>query len=185
MNKLMTGSLLLILCNLFYLAWWIVAFKPGVEARRTWLAALLVGTATVVGIIGVVQLVGAIRSAVMKRSLFNGMILIVCGFAAYILLILITWFFMHRQITLELLLIDGWVILELSLINLLYGTEKLSFAGAVIFIVILAAAVIAVMYFYMAYYNLEKEAAFIDGTIPLIITAAFMAARTVFTLMAG
>jgi hypothetical protein len=92
---------------------------------------------------------------------------------------------MHRQITLELLLIDGWVILELSLINLLYGTEKLSFAGAVIFIVILAAAVIAVMYFYMAYYNLEKEAAFIDGTIPLIITAAFMAARTVFTLIAG
>lgn len=180
MNKLLTGSILLIICNLLYLAWWFIAFKPGIEARHTRLAAITVGAAAAVGIVALVFLIQELRGASLQRSLFNGGWLIACGMAAYVILILITWFWMHRQITLELLLIDGWVILELSLINLLYGTGKLSVTGAVIFIVLLAAAVIAIMYFYLIYYKLDKDAAFIDGSIPLVITAAFMTARTVF-----
>lgn len=177
-GNLVLGNILLIICSLFYLAWWAVAFRPHASSGLL-KSAVLLGVAAAAGIIGLVFAIQGITAAEGKRILLPEAGILAGGIIAYILLFTITYFFLKRQVTTELFLIIGWAVLELSVINTLYKTEYFSFGGAVAFCIITAAAVLISLLCYISYYKLEKTAGFIDGMIPLILAAAVMAAITI------
>ena len=52
-GKIFFGNVLLIVCSLFYLAWWVVAFKPNSSAGMGKMATLL-AVASAAGIAGLI-----------------------------------------------------------------------------------------------------------------------------------
>jgi peptide methionine sulfoxide reductase msrA/msrB len=183
-TKLIWGNLLMIICSLFYLAWWTVAFRPDAEAK-TAVTGPLLGAAFAFGIAGVVMLCGELNGTPKGRTLFPGMSLFIGGIAVYFILLALTGILMKRMVTTELFLIVAWAVLELSVINSLYSREAAGRTVSIVFCVIVCAAAAAGLYCYLLYYGLDARKGWIDGMIPLILVAAVMAAVTVFTAAAG
>lgn len=176
--QLFWGDILLVGCCVFYLLWWILAFKPSgaVKGLRSgWLLipAFILGTAAVVLI---VQGASGVDAA---RSFFSGGTLLLAGAVSYIVLLIVTRLAFHRQVTTELILIVGWTVLVVLESNALYGLGTVTRNGAVC---LFAAAVIAAalsMICYVLYYGLADWPGYVDGMIPLILVAVFMAALAV------
>lgn len=74
-RKMLIGNLLLIVCCVFYLAWWLIAFKPE-GAIKGFKSGWLLIPAVIFG-----------------------------GIAVYVILLLATAIFMKRQVTTELLIV--------------------------------------------------------------------------------
>lgn len=177
-KNILTGNILLIICCVFYLAWWIIAFKPEGAIKGVSSGWLLL-PAAIAGIGAILVLVQAFRNIPVERSVISGLLLILIGVAAYFALLAVTYFCMHRMVTTELLLIVGWCILTLSEINVLYGINTLSLSGTIAwFIIVIVSAVIS-MICYVLYYGLDVVKGYIDGMIPLLIIAVVMLVITI------
>lgn len=172
------GDLLLVGCCVFYLLWWVLAFKPtgAVKGMRSgWLLipAFLLGCAAVILI---ARGIGLANGA---DSFFSTGTVLLAGVLSYIVLLAVTWFAFHRQVTTELFLIVGWAVLVFLEVNALYGLGIVPRNGAVI---LFAAAVIVAlvsMVCYVLYYGLDDRAGYVDGMIPLLLAGAFMAVLAV------
>jgi len=182
MNKLLYGNLTMIFCSLFYLAWWLVAFKPGAEPNHT-VTRLLLGAAFAVGIVSVFIFQSGFGSLKTTRSLFPGHSLLWGGILVYIALLVITNLALHRMVTTELALIVAWTALELAVISGIYGTEKMTLVTAAVLSVMTAAAAVLSMVCYLLYYNLPEKAGYIDGAVPLVTVAAAMAVIDITVLI--
>lgn len=176
-RQVLLGNLLLIGCCAFYLAWWLLAFRPGTGVRGMKTGWLLI-PASAAGLAAVVLSVKGVVSAPAARALFSGRALLFGGVAAYLILLIVTSLLLRRAVTTELFLIVGWAVLMLAEINALYGAGRFTLAPAVIFAAVTAAASLASLVCYMLYYRLGERAGFIDGTIPLVLTALVTAAVT-------
>lgn len=169
-------------CCVFYLAWWIIAFRP-TGAVKGMSSGWLLLPAAVCGLAAIFVLIHAFRTVEADQSLISGVMLLIIGVAAYFILLAITYFCMHRIVTTELLLIVGWCVLALSEVNVLYGIHNLSLSSALIwFFAVIAAAVIS-MVCYILYYGLDVRTGYIDGMIPLLIIGCMMAVMTVGVLL--
>ena len=169
---------MLIICCVFYLAWWIVAFKPE-GAVKGMSSGWLLLPAALAGIGAILVLVHTFRTAPVEKSLISGLLLMIIGVAAYFVLLVITYICMHRIVTTELLLIVGWCILTLSEINVLYGLNVLSLSGTVGWFVIVIVSAAVSMICYILYYGLDEVKGYIDGMIPLLIIAVVMLVITI------
>ncbi len=169
---------MLIICCAFYLAWWMIAFKPE-GAIKGMSSGWLLLPAAAAGIGAILVLVQAFRTASVEKSLISGLLLIIIGVAAYFALLAITYVCMHRMVTTELLLIVGWCILTLSEINVLYGLNVLSLSGIVTWFVIVIVSAAVSMVCYILYYGLDVLKGYIDGMIPLLIIAVVMLVITI------
>lgn len=167
------GNNLLIICVVFYLLWWILAFRPG-GVPDNLRNGIILGIATVSGIVGIVMMIKGIRSIPAGGELFSSRLVIWGGIAVYILLLLGTTLLFKRQVTTELLLIVGWAMLEIIVINTMFGCGDLRTGIAVAVIIIIAAAAVVSLVCYLVYYKLEGNAAYVDGMIPLIVTGVVM-----------
>lgn len=174
-REIFIGSTLLTICTLFYLAWWIAAFRPD-TAHKTSVSAVLLCLAFIAGGIGVALLIVGIHSIPYSKLLMPKVYIICGGIIVYFILLLLTHLIFRRQVTTELALIVGWAILEISVINVLYGAAVFRPGTAVTFIVLTAAVAVLSLVCYLLYYNLDKNTGFIDGMIPLIAGAVEMAA---------
>ena len=92
----------------------------------------------------------------------------------YFVLLFLTGILLHRQVTSELLIITGWAVLELCLVNFLYGAGRFPLGITVFLLVLIILAAIASMICYLLYYNLPAYQGYVDGMIPLITVAASM-----------
>ncbi len=184
MGGLFWGDVLLVGCCVFYLLWWALAFKPtgAVKGMRSgWLLipAFLLGCAAVVLI---ARGTGAANGV---DSFFSTGTVLLAGVVSYIVLLAVTCFAFHRQVTTELFLIVGWAVLVFLEVNALYGLRIVSGNGAVI---LFAAAVIVAlvsMVCYVLYYGLDDRAGYADGMIPLLLAGAFMAVLAALIARAG
>ncbi len=173
-RQMFWGDILLVGCCVFYLLWWILAFRPtgAVKGMRSgWLLipAFLLGCASAVLIVR-----GAVGGNGANRFFSAGTVLL-AGVVSYAALLLLTRFALHRQVTTELFLIVGWTVLTALEVNALYGLGAVARSGAA---VLLAAAVMAAlvsMVCYVLYYGLDDRAGYVDGMIPLLLAGAFMA----------
>lgn len=172
-KQIFESNILLIICCVFYLAWWLLAFKP-VGAIRGVKTGWLLIPASVVGLISIFLAVKGIQSAPVSKTLFPGGALLWGGVAAYIILLVATQFLFHRQVTTELFLIVGWVVLALSEINTLYGINRLSQGTTVLLFVIIGFAALTSLICYVLYYGLSSRAGYFDGMVPLIMVALVM-----------
>ena len=181
-KQIFRSNILLIVCCAFYLAWWLLAFRPAGAVKGMKTGWLLI-PAFAAGIAAVVLAVQGIRSAPIEAALFPGGLLLWGGVAAYFILLAVTGLLFQRQVTTELFLIVGWAVLALSEINTLYGVGRFSRGMAVPFAVVIVAAALISLVCYVLYYNLGDRAGYFDGMIPLLlvalVTAGISAAMTV------
>lgn len=177
-KQIFRGNILLIICCAFYLAWWLLAFKPTGAVRGIKTGWLLI-PAFITGLAAVTLAVKGILFESTEAALFPGKYIVWGGIAAYLILLAVTNLLFKRQVTTELLLIVGWAVLALSEINVLYGMGRFSHGLALIFAVVIGAAVLISVVCYVMYYNLGAQAGYFDGMIPLLSAALIMSGISV------
>ncbi len=164
------SNVLLIVCCAFYLAWWILAFKPAGAVKGMKTGWLLI-PAFAAGLISIVLAVKGIQAASIRATLFPSGSLLWGGIVAYAVLLGITALLFHRQVTTELFLIVGWAVLALSEIDALYGMGRFAHGLAVVFAVVVCAAALISLVCYVLYYDLGDRAGYFDGMVPLFVVA--------------
>ena len=90
------------------------------------------------------------------------------------ILLLITRYGFHRIVTTELILIVGWTVLEMTVINRLSAAGGLSDRGFAVMCIVIAAAFLISMVLYVAYYRMEEMKAFYAAMVPLVTEASAM-----------
>lgn len=177
-KQIFRSNILLILCCVFYLAWWLLAFKPTGAIRGMKTGWLLI-PAFVAGLAAIILAVKGLQSASLQTALFPGGLLLWGGIAAYLILLAATRLLFQRQVTTELFLIVGWAVLALSEINVLYGVGRFSHGLAVVFTVVIGIASVISLVCYVLYYNLGNRAGYFDGMVPLFMVTLVMAGISV------
>lgn len=177
-KQIFESNILLIICCAFYLAWWLLAFKPTGAIKGMKTGWLLI-PAFAAGLVSIVLAVRGIQSASVHAALFPSGLLLWGGIAAYFILLAVTYLLFKRPVTTELFLIVGWAMLALSEINVLYGSDRFSHALAVIFAVIIGVATLISLICYVLYYNLGAHAGYFDGMVPLLMVALVMSGISV------
>ena len=177
-RQIFRGNILLIVCCAFYLAWWLLAFKPTGAIKGMKTGWLLI-PAFAAGLAAIILAVKGIQSASVGAILFPSGLLFWGAVAAYLILLAVTRLFFHRQVTTELFLIVGWVGLALSEINVLYGMGRFSHGLSVVFAVVIGVAALISLVCYVLYYNLRDRTGYFDGMIPLFMVALVMAGISV------
>ncbi len=167
-RRLLEGSLLLILCCLFYLAWWFIAFKPTGAVKGLRSGWLLI-PAAVFGTMSVVQMIRGCSLKEGADALFPQMYTLVGGLIAYVVLFLISCIGMKRQVTTELLLIVVWAALSCAQLNALFSQGVFTKSAALICMVLIVVAAVVSLVCYLLYYGLDSRMGYIDGAIPLIL----------------
>ena len=174
MKQIVTGQVLLILCCIFYLIWWYRGFRPGVKVNRVGgINGVLLLITAVLGIAGVVF--SMMETTPVSAERIKPMAIVAAGIITYVILLLVTRFCFNRIVTTELILIVGWTMLEMAVINKLNALGNLSDGSFIFMGIVIAAAFIISMVLYVAYYRMEEMKAFYAAMVPLITEAAAMA----------
>ena len=175
MSKILIGNWLMVICSIFYLAWWLIVFKPPAP-KGSLIGTILLICAFVSGIAGLFFSVRemAIPTVEMQNRGIKGYLIIACGIALYMGLLAATKMIFHRQVTSELFIITGWVGLEAAICNYMYAYGTFSVKEAVILAVVVLAAGIISLVCYVLYYELPYVKGYIDGCIPLVLVMIVM-----------
>lgn len=173
-KQLFRGNVLLIICCAFYLAWWMIAFRPvgavkGVKSGWLLIPAMLAGLASLKMTI---EGIGALEGG---ETLFPVGWVLGAGIAVYFFLLAVTLTAFKRPVTTELILIVGWAMLAMAEVDVLYGSGCLSHRGAAAFLLVILLAAAADLVCYVRYYNLSSSAGYVDGMVPLALAAVIMA----------
>jgi hypothetical protein len=171
------GNLLLLFCSLFYLAWWVVSFRPNSSGGLASgvISIIFITAAFITGVAALAWMSGGINTLSQdSKSVPVGFILL-GGAVLMLVVLLITTFAFHRTMTLELLIIHSWAVLELSAVAVLYGTGHFNQGRAVLLAVLVGIATMVGLICYVFYYRLDKTASYWAGMIPLMIDAFVMA----------
>lgn len=160
MGTIRTGQAFLILCCIFYLIWWGVAFHPSHGDNHTsGKDGILLLITAVLGLVGLaITLVGMTR-APLKNGFVSGIVIIITGIAMYIVLLLASRILLHRQVTSELFLTIGWSMLEIAAMNASFSYEAVTLMGVKLFIAVVIAAAILSLFFYLRYYEVKPRLA--------------------------
>ncbi len=183
-RKILTGNILMILCCIFYLAWWLLAFKP-TGAIKGMKSGWLLMPAFIFGVASVYQIAGGSGSVDNQLKLFSGNAVIIGGVVAYLILFAGTAVLLKRQVTTELFLIVGWTALMFLELNALYGMGHYTRSVTILLLVITVVAAAVSLICYLLYYNLDKVKGYVDGMIPLLLVAVMMAVVTVSVTVSG
>ena len=168
------GHAVMVMCCLFYTAWWYVAFRPVTEesilaGRAGLLFLLTLGS----GVVGVLLIGHAIRM-VPETDALTSKTLCLIGIVVYLTLLGITVWGFHRQATSELLLIVVWTIMEAASIHAVCQSGYLDGQSAVIPAAIVAVATLIALVAYLLYYRVDVWTAFYCGMVPLLADAIAM-----------
>ncbi len=177
-KQILTGNILLIICCAFYLAWWIMAFKPtgavkGMRSGWLLLPAVIFGVATIL------QIVRGSSAADRQSVLFSQTAVLIGGVIVYIVLLAATRLLLNRQVTTELFLIVGWTVLMFLEMNALFAQGQYSRTAAIVMLVVTVFAAAVSLVCYLLYYNLDSMRGYVDGMVPLLIITVMMFAVTV------
>jgi hypothetical protein len=170
------GNILLVVCCAFYLAWWMLAFRPIDPVKGVgWLLL----PAVAAGLACVFCITHGVSALSVKSALIPGRYILLGGLAAFVILLMITGVLLKRPVTTELFLIVGWATMILSEVNALYGADLFSRSAAVILMAVIAIAVVVSLVCYVLYYRLNAVLGFYVGCVPLVLVAAVTAAISV------
>ncbi len=175
-KHMLEGNILLVICCIFYLAWWIIAFHPSHGIRGFKTGWLLI-PALIFGALAVIQVLRGclgddVPSIIPKPAIAIG------GIVVYVALLLVSYLLLHRQVTTELLLIVGWVVLMFLELCALQGMGYYSTTTLVILLIATVVLAAISIVCYLLYYDLNPVVGYIDGMIPLLIVAIMMVVVT-------
>lgn len=170
------GNIKLVFCFAFYLAWWVIGFNTRHPIRGIKSGWLLIPAA----VLGVLALVDICQGVDLIGGPVPGVALAAGGVAGYVVLLGVTRGLLHRPVTTELIIIVLWATVMLLEINTLVGlgtiATALGWALAALCLVATAGSLVC----YQLFYGLDASAAFIDGTIPLLLACVMTGLVTVF-----
>ena len=177
MTQIRIGQTLLIVCCIFYLIWWGVAFHPSHgNSHASGVDGVLLLVTAGFGLAGLaVNLIG-IRDNAIGKGLVSGYVIIACGVLTYFLLMFGSSMILHRQVTTELMLIIGWAMLETASANTVFSLERMTFGQVRVFLAIITLAAISSLFFYLQYYRVEPMIGYYYGMVPLVTEGLSMAA---------
>ena len=177
MKSILTGHVLLIICCIFYLLWWCYAFKPGfTESRVAGKAGMLLLITAVTGLAGVVFSVLGCNQPGSRTAPIPSIVILIGGIVIYIVLMIGSSAVLHRQVTTELLLIIGWLVLEALSYQGAYCHEVIGRSVMMVLLLTAVTASILSLYFYLQYYQVEERRGYVYGMIPLIMDGICMTA---------
>lgn len=171
-RELLGGCVGLVACMVFYLVWWCITFKPGASATRFGTTCIIL--AVIVGIVGLFFMIRGLGSIKLQMETIANWKIAVGGIVAYIVLLALTFLLLKRQVTTELLLITGWAVLGLCIVNTLYGSGIYTQTLSMALVIILAIVVVANLVCYLLYYPLGGFAGYIVGMVPLAADAIYL-----------
>ncbi len=174
-KTLLTGNWIMALCGCFYLAWWIVTFRPP-KPRNSMAGSVLLALAFLAGMAGLYLMGRALNTEIpAPRPGVRNLWIVIAGVIIYAALLSGTRLIFHRQVTSELLIITAWTVLEFCAVNFLYRTDSVSDMAGILLTGIILASMIGSLICYILYYRLPYTAGFIDGCIPLILSVGAVA----------
>lgn len=173
MEMLFKGILMLAVCSGCYLVWWGVAFYPERHVPL-WLSGFLLVATAACGIMAVNWMAQGIFQAEKVRAGIPVGWILAGGVIGYVVLLVISNIIFHRMVTTELFLIIGWAVLNLITVDTLYASGLFSAGVSVAFVVLTLVVVVASLYCYMIYYELETWKGYIDGFLPLVMVGIVM-----------
>jgi hypothetical protein len=162
------GNALMVITIGFYIAWWVVLFRPDRSGQSPYGPPLIV-IALVAGAASIVFLIFGISSQAWNGKDFPGAYFLLGALGAYVILLGITKSLFRRPVTSELLLIVLWSTLEWSVITVLKMGDRLSSIQALTLMVLLGLAACIGLVCYVLFYRLDGTPRFWDGLIPLIV----------------
>lgn len=169
-HRIMAGQSLLVICSIIYIVWWSISFRPGQQVNRIggFRGILLLLTA-VSGIAGVYLSVSGLNSLPAVGEKLNGLGICLAGIILYFAAMVVTMRFFSRPVTTELILITGFLVLELCMVNGLNASGNLSDTCFTVMLVANIATYIIGMILYVLYYRVEAWRAFYLAMVPLIV----------------
>ncbi len=175
MNKILIGNWLMVICSIFYLAWWLIVFRPPAP-KSSFLGNILLILAFVSGIGGLFFTIRemAVPTEEMHNEGIHGIIIMMSGIVLYMVLLLMTKTMFHRQVTSELFIITGWVVLEAAICNYMYAMGVFSAQKAAILAAVVLITGLISLICYVLYYDLPYVKGYIDGCIPLALVMIVM-----------
>ena len=173
MRRIMIGQVLLVLCCIFYIIWWYRGYRPGTSVlRASGVNGILLLITAVLGICGLTFSLMPVPET--GEPKIDPIAIVAAGIISYFVLLVITRYGFHRIVTTELVLIVGWTVLEMTVINRLNAAGILTDRGFTVMCAVIAAAFLISMILYVAYYRMEEMKAFYAAMIPLVTEAAAM-----------
>ena len=174
MERIMSGTAALTMCCVSYLIWWIMDFRPDGKSMTSWPWLMLTMLLAFIGVWLSIAGIGEVE----KSSLRFGIWPVGIGIAAYLVLMAGSGAILHRQVTAELLLIVGWTVLQICVLDAAGAmTGELTWTNLFMVFAMLVAAVSFLAY--LAYYNLSPVMGYIDGMVPLLLCGGLMLTETV------
>jgi hypothetical protein len=165
------GNLLLLFCTLFYLAWWVVSFRPNPSGG--WAGKIYITVAFITGIAAIALMSEGINSLSQDSKGLPVRFIVLGGAVLFFVMLLVTAIIFHRIVTSELIIIHIWAALELSAVAVLYGS-RFGAGRAAILTAVVGIAFVVGLICYVIYYRLDGTASYRAGMVPLV-TDAFVA----------
>ena len=171
--EIFAGNLLLLFCSLFYLAWWVVSFRPNSSGGPA--GGLYITAAFITGAAAIALLSVGINSLSQDSKGLPVKYILLGGVALFFVLLLLTAVVFHRIVTSELLIMHIWVALELAAVAVLYETGRFGAGQAATLAAVVGIAFIAGLICYVLYYRLDETAQYWSGMVPLASSAFVIA----------
>ncbi len=168
--ELFIGNLLLLFCTLFYLAWWVVSYRPGSSGISA-SSGFYLTVAFITGIAAIVLMSYSINSLSPDSDSLSVKYIAISVGVLFFIMLAITSIIFHRRMTSELMLIHVWTALELSAVITLYGIRRFGVGRTAILSILIGIAYIVGLICYVLYYRLNDTASYWNGMIPLITDA--------------
>jgi len=175
--QIFAGNLLLFICSLFYIVWWVVCFKPDASGKAAGGSSgmIFLTGAFISGIAAIVLMSGGINTLSKNAKSVPVWLILLCGIVLFAVMLLVTAAFYHRPVTSELIIIHIWAVLQLCAVAVLYGTGRFGLGRTVLLVILTGIAFAAGVTCYVLYYRMEGTAGYRDGLTPLLIDASVMA----------
>lgn len=180
--KFLDGNVMLLICIIFYLAWWVVTFKPGKTYRAR--QGFFIAVAFIAGILSILYISAGIVEFGQDPWILPAKFILIGAVLFFLTLLAITTKAFHRQLTSELIIIHIWAVLEIAMIDILYSHANISHFVVWTYAGFVAISIVASLFCYVVYYSLCEEARYKTGMIPLAL-AGLCAIVMVLILLAG
>ena len=174
LRGMVLGQAALVVCCLVYLAWWCVAFRPGVSSGGL-LGGVLLLLMVLFAAAGILLEADGIRALWEGAAGQAALRILIAGVLAYPVLLFVTVKGFHRVPTTELVLIVAWAVLEAMVVTVLVRAGFAAPGAAMPCSIAIALATVIGLVCYVLYYRLAPWPAFACGMVPLGLDALAMA----------
>lgn len=171
--EIFAGNLLLLFCSLFYLAWWVVSYRPNSSGGPA--GGFYITAALITGVAAIAMMSGGINSISQESKGLPVRFILLGGAAMFFVMLPVTAIAFHRIVTSELIIIHIWAMLELSAVAVLYDTGRFGPGRTATLAVLVGIATAVSLICYVLHYRMDETASYWNGMVTLTTDAFVMA----------